>query len=238
MPKASIRYLGHSSVLLTSELGKRIIIDPWLGGNPSCPKEFLDPGKLDLVCLTHGHSDHAASAVELLKKNGCPVAATYELLQLLIKDGVDASQICPMNKGGSISILGNLQVSLTQAFHSSSYETSEGQTHYAGEPCGVVLTLESGRSIYHAGDTLLFSDMTLIKELYRPEVSLLPIGDRFTMGPRQAAKAMELLESKYVLPIHWGTFPLLTGTPEELQKFSAHLDSQVVSWKPGEEFSF
>lgn len=238
MNKARIQFFGHSTILLTSETGKRILIDPWLDGNPSCPPHLLDPGHIDLLCLTHGHSDHASSAVEIAQKNHCPVVATYELLQLLVKEGINPVQMCPMNKGGRVKAIEGIHTCLTHALHSSSYDARDGITHYAGEPCGLVVQLESERCIYHAGDTALFGDMKFIGEIYSPTVALLPIGDRFTMGPREAAMALTLLKCPIAIPIHWGTFPLLSGTPEEFTKYSADLDCEIKILNPGEEFCF
>ena len=237
---AKITYLGHSTVLLDSEDGKRFIIDPFLDGNPKCPEEFLSPKNIDYICLTHGHSDHSSSAVRLAKEHGAMVFATYELAVLLSKEGVPGGNIQYMNKGGRVAIPGSngLAVSLTQAFHSSSYDAADGNTYYAGEAAGIVIELESGRSVYHAGDTLLFDDMKLIRERFAPEVALLPIGDRFTMGPTDAAKAVSLLQPKTAIPIHFNTFDALTGTAEEFSSACAGLNSKVCVLEPGASFSF
>jgi L-ascorbate metabolism protein UlaG (beta-lactamase superfamily) len=235
-----LTYLGHSTVLVTLQSKKKIIIDPWLDGNPSCPEAFKNLTDVNLICLTHGHSDHAGSVVELAIKSKATVCATFELASLLVKDGVPESQIQYMNKGGTVSVpaVDNLKVSLTHAFHSNSYDGKDGKTHYAGEACGVVISGQPGVSIYHAGDTSLFGDMRLIREQYHPEVALIPIGDRFTMGPKEAALATKLIQPNYVIPIHYGTFPLLTGTPEEFAKSLADVEAELVVLKPGEAKSF
>lgn len=241
MAQARVTFCGHSTVIITTESGKRVMIDPFLEGNPSCPDSLKNPQDIDLIILTHGHSDHTSSAPDLALSTGARVYATWELAMLMGKEGVPQENIQPMNKGGTLEVPdgGGLKVTLTHALHSSSYDAKDGNTYYAGEACGVVLTLESGRTIYHAGDTSLFTDMELIGEEYEPTLALLPIGDRFTMNPLEAAGACELIQPEFVIPIHWGTFDLLTGTPEE---FSTALkeqgEVQAVVLEPGGEFSF
>ena len=204
-----VNYLGHSAVFLESN-AEVIAIDPWLQGNPSCP--IKQPERLDLIVLTHGHSDHAGDAVRLAKKFNATIVAIFELANLMAKEG--APNVIGMNKGGSVAWQG-YTVTLTHALHSSSYNG-----HYAGDACGVVIRDES-RSFYHAGDTAVFSDMKLIGELYSPDVAFLPIGDLFTMGPKEAAKAAELIQPKLIIPIHYGTFPPLTGTAKELSALAS-----------------
>lgn len=235
---SAIQYFGHSTVLIQTDKGKRIIVDPWLEGNPSCPEDLHNVPSIDYIVLTHGHFDHTASAVPLAKGHKSQIIATYELVTLLGKEGIPEGQLHGMNKGGTMTLPESegITVTLTNAFHSSSYQSSDGAVHYAGEACGVVITLESGMRIYHAGDTCLFSDMRLIGERYKPTVALLPIGDRFTMSPQDAAAATALIKPQFVIPIHHSTFPLLTGTPEEFQKQLARSESQVVVLKPGELF--
>lgn len=239
VPKAqcSLVYCGHSAVIITTETGKRVAIDPWLDGNPKCPEHLKDPGKLDIIILTHGHSDHASSTVALAREYGSTICATYELAVLLGKDGVPEKQLQFMNKGGTVT-LGELSISLTNAFHSSSYDAADGKTYYAGEACGAVLTLESKRNIYHAGDTCLFNDMSLIRKKFKPELAFLPIGDRFTMNPREAARAASFVGCKFAVPVHFDTFDLLTGTPEEFVDALKPTGTQPVVLKPGGEFRF
>ncbi len=239
MNRAKIQFLGHSAMILTTENGKTIALDPWLD-NPNCPKDFVRPGKLDFIGLSHGHSDHASNAIELAKSTGATVFATFELLMLLVKEGLPEKQIQPMNKGGTIVLNGGLEVTLTHAFHSSSYDTPDGRTIYAGEPCGIVIRLESGRTVYFAGDTALFSDMSLIGKKFKPQLACLPIGDRFTMGPDDAAEAAALIGAEIVVPIHFATFPLLSGTPE---RFAAALKSvgaksRMAALEPGQILEF
>ena len=228
-----ITYAGHSAVLISSK-DLIIAVDPWLSGNPKCPAALKNPKKLDLIILTHGHSDHASDAPALAKATGASVLATWELAMLMIKEGVPQERVIPMNKGGSVAWKG-VDISLTHAMHSSSFDTAEGAV-YAGEPCGVIVS-DGVNSIYHAGDTALFSDMNLIGETYRPNIALLPIGDRFTMGPKQAAKATAWIGCKVAIPIHYATFDLLTGTAEQFVSECKDLEVRVQVLKPGESHS-
>jgi L-ascorbate metabolism protein UlaG (beta-lactamase superfamily) len=228
-----ILYAGHSALFLYS--GDHVIgIDTWLDENPSCPRELINPPKLDLLVLTHGHSDHAGDAVRLHMATKCRVAATFELATLLSEEGIPSSEIVFLNKGGGFDFHG-ARITLTNAFHSSSFKTREG-SKYAGEPCGVVIQGDNV-SIYHAGDTCLFSDMTLIGERYQPSVVLLPIGDTFTMGPEDAAFAASLIKGKLNIPIHHSTFSALTGRPEDFVRACERrgLKSEVL--EPGQKRS-
>lgn len=217
MTNLAITYAGHSAVIVDIG-GARVAIDPWLEGNPLCPKTLLNPGALDLIVLTHGHADHASDAARVQKLTGAKLAATYELAMIMIAEGVPQAAVLPMNKGGAVTLKG-VTARLTDAAHSSSYDGSNG-TVYAGEACGAVLSA-GNLSVYHAGDTSLFSDMRLIGELYKPSVALLPIGDRFTMGPEEAAIAASYIKPKVAVPIHYKTFDLLTGTFAEFSKACA-----------------
>lgn len=234
MSKNSITYAGHSAVFVDIH-GRRVAIDPWLEGNPICPATLRDPKALDVIVLTHGHSDHASDAVRVAQATGAKLAATYELAMIMIAEGVQPSHVIPMNKGGSVDVSG-VTIHLVNAFHSSSYDSKSG-TLYAGEACGVVLSAE-GKSIYHAGDTELFSDMGLIGKRLKPSVALLPIGDRFTMGPEDAAEAARLVGCATALPIHYKTFDLLTGT---YGAFAAACKTRGVTCRelePGQSMEF
>ena len=230
MSNLSIQWFGHSTFLLRTAGGKRVLFDPWLRGNPACPDALKKPPKVDLILASHGHGDHIDDLVLVARESGAPVVAAFELCEWLARKGIQ--NLCPMNKGGSQLVAG-LRVTMTDARHSSGY-VENGQMIYMGEAAGFVLRLEDGRTIYFAGDTSLFGDMRLIGEMYAPEIAFLPIGDRFTMDPVAAAKACELLGIRQVVPMHWGTFPALTGTPAQLKALVEPRGIQVLELKPGE----
>jgi L-ascorbate metabolism protein UlaG (beta-lactamase superfamily) len=229
-----ITWLGHSTVSIELSSGKVILIDPWIEGNPSYPGGH-ELQRVDLMLITHGHSDHISDAVAVAKKFKPSIMAIYEVCQWL--GGKGAENLVAMNKGGTADV-GGVKVTMTQAQHSSMIE-DDGRMIYAGEPAGYVVDAPEGRPFYHAGDTNVFSDMRLIRELYEPALAMLPIGDRFTMGPREAALACRFLQPSHVLPIHWGTFPLLTGTPGQLKERLAEQPAvTVVDVKPGRPFEW
>jgi L-ascorbate metabolism protein UlaG (beta-lactamase superfamily) len=211
MADNTLTWLGHASFRLDTSGGKRVYIDPFLNGNPKCPKNELEPERADIIALTHGHGDHVGDTVAIAQKHGSTVVALVELAGWLGKNGVDEGKLRNPNKGGT-EIVDGVKITLVNAFHSGS--APDGS--YAGEPSGLVVETEDGKSIYFAGDTCVFGDMQLIGRIYHPDLAVLPIGDHFTMGPREASVAMELLGVKRVLPCHWGTFGLLTGTPDQL----------------------
>jgi len=225
MADASLTWLGHSAFRLDSPGGKRIYVDPFLQG-PTCPDSERDPERVDLILLTHGHVDHVGSTIDLWQKHKARVIAPVELRNWLEAKGVEGGAGNDPNKGGTVDADG-IKVTVTNAHHSSSIEDM-----YMGEPCGLVVELEDGKKIYFAGDTCVFGDMQLIRRIYEPDLAVLPIGDHYTMGPREAAVACELLGVKRVVPCHWGTFPLLTGRPEELAKLVPGV--RVEQIEPGE----
>jgi L-ascorbate metabolism protein UlaG (beta-lactamase superfamily) len=232
MDRLSITWFGHSTFLLGTPGGTRVLLDPWFTSNPSCPEAMKKPPKADVILVSHGHFDHMEDLLLAARDSGTPVVAIFELCDWLGRKGIQNAS--PMNKGGSQTIAG-VRVAMTDARHSSGY-VDNGQMVYMGEPAGYVITLEDGRAIYYAGDTCLFGDMRLIGEMYKPEIAFLPIGDRFTMDPAAAAKACEFLGVRQVVPMHWGTFPLLTGTPAELRKLVPRA-VEVLELKPGETAS-
>ena len=191
MDRLSITWFGHSTFLLRTPGGKRVLFDPWFTSNPSCPDAMKKPPKADLILASHGHFDHIEDLLLCARDSGAPVVGIFELCDWLGRKGIQNTS--PMNKGGSQTIAG-LRVTMTDARHSSGY-VDNGQMVYMGEPAGYVLTLEDGRAIYFAGDTCLFGDMRLIGEMYKPEIAFLPIGDRFTMDPAAAARRASSLAS-------------------------------------------
>lgn len=228
-----ITWLGHSGFKLTTATGEVALIDPWLTGNPKYPPA-LKFDRVDTILVTHGHGDHLGDTVALAKQHKSKVVCIYEVSLWLGTKGV--TTCCPMSKGGSQRV-GDIEVTMTHAIHSSGIEDG-GKVIYAGEPAGYIVRLPGGLVIYHAGDTGIFGDMKLIGELYRPEIACLPIGDLYTMGPREAAKAIRLLEVKQVIPMHYGTFPPLTGTPQALRELTQDVAGLTIhELKPGETLS-
>ena len=233
--RPSFTYLGHATVRCDLPGGEVLLIDPWVGQNPSCPEECKSFERIDAMLITHGHSDHMGDAVELAQRYSPQmVVGTFEVAAWLAAQGVENTS--GMNLGGSQEVVGT-RVTQVRADHSSAIQDGDRMVD-GGVASGFVVRLESGYTFYHAGDTALFSDMQLIASLYRPELAFLPIGDHFTMDPIQAAKACRYLGVSKVIPIHWGTFPLLTGTPEALASEVAEreLACDVVTLQPGETY--
>ncbi len=211
---AALTWLGHAAFLLESDERKAIYIDPFLTHNPKTPEELKHPERVDIIAVTHGHGDHVGDTVALSQQfPDAQIVAQVELKGWLGAQGAKTDgQLPGLNKGGTQEI-GGVHFTLVNAFHSSSADDGS----YTGESCGIVIRLEGGRAIYFAGDTCVFGDMALIARLHAPDLVVLPIGDHFTMGPREAALALELLGSPPCVPCHYGTFPVLTGTPEQLR---------------------
>src|SRR5262245_37046547 len=228
----TLTWLGHNTFRLSTRDGKVVLLDPWVEGNPACPKGSKSFERIDVMTISHGHGDHMSDAVTLGKKFSPKVICNYEIHLYLKSKGLNATS--PMNKGGTQEAAG-VRFTMTHVIHSSGIEDG-GQVIYGGEPCGFVLTLEDGTRFYHAGDTAVFSDMALIGELYAPAIALLPIGDLYTMSPPEAAGAARMLKPRWIVPSHYGTFPALTGTPDALREELARqkVEAEVVPLRPGE----
>ena len=230
----SLQWYGHSTVLLTTPGGKRVMMDAYVESNPACPRELHTVENLDALLITHGHFDHFDDVLAVIR-SGRPktVVAIHEIAVWLEGKGVQG--VVGMNRGGTQQVEG-LRVTMTQAFHSSSIVDGD-RIFSGGEAAGYVIELENGFRLYNSGDTALFGDLALIGELWRPDLALLPIGDHYTMGPEEAARAARLIGVRRVVPIHYGTFPLLTGTPERLRAAGEPDGLEVLALRPGETLS-
>jgi L-ascorbate metabolism protein UlaG (beta-lactamase superfamily) len=234
MARAKITWLGHSAFHLVNGEGKVALIDPFLNDNPSCPDRFKNPEQVDLILLTHGHFDHVGDAVALAKKFKCPVVGAVELCQLLGQE-LPKDVARPMNIGG-MQVIAGFTVTMTLALHSSSYQV-KGQPMYAGTPAGYVISAAGSGAFYHTGDTDVFSDMNLIAALHAPRIVALPIGGHYTMGPRAAALAIEMLRPHCVIPMHYGTWPQLPGTAVDFRSelsLRGLQDVRILAMEPGE----
>jgi L-ascorbate metabolism protein UlaG (beta-lactamase superfamily) len=226
-----ITWLGHSAFRIITASGKVLLIDPFLNGNPLCPENEKKQPRVDAILVTHGHGDHLGDTLDLARQHKPALVCIYELSLWLGSKG--AANVVGMGKGGTTKVA-DAEVTMTHAFHSSSVSDGD-RFQYAGEPAGFVVRLPGGLSVYHAGDTCVFGDMKLIAELYQPEVACLPIGDFYTMGPREAAMAIRLLNVKHVLPMHYGTFPPLTGRPAHVREMTKNIPGlEIHDLKPGE----
>jgi L-ascorbate metabolism protein UlaG (beta-lactamase superfamily) len=232
MPDVQLTWLGHATFRFDSPGGKRIYVDPWLT-NPKCPEGEKEPERVDVIAITHGHDDHVGNTIDLAQKHSCTVVAPVELADWLVwmKKAVSEDNIRDPNKGGTVDLDG-VKVTLTHAQHSSS-TIDEDHMVYLGEPVGLVFEVENGTKIYFAGDTNVFGDMQLIKRLYAPDVAVLPIGGHYTMDPKEAAVALEFLGVSKCIPCHYGTFPILAGTPDQLREL-APSGVEIVAIEPGE----
>ncbi len=232
MGALSITWLGHSAFLLETPSGTRVLLDPWLG-NPSCPDAWATPAAvlpLDLILLSHGHGDHLGDTVQIARQSNAPVVCLYEVGQYLGQKGL--KDVKDMGIGGTQTVA-DVRITMTNAVHSGSH-LEDGRIIYLGGAAGFILHQAGMPTIYYAGDTAIFGDMKVIADIYKPEIAFLPIGDHYTMGPDTAAIAARWLGVRQVVPMHWGTFPLLTGTPEMLKAHLAGSDIEVLELQPGE----
>lgn len=233
MPALSITWLGHATFIITTPGGKRIVTDPWLEGNPMCPPDKRRIDAADLILLSHGHFDHTGDIVAVSRATNAPIVGVFELSVWLERKGL--KNVTGMGIGGTITVAG-LQVSMVPAIHTSSVVENDAIV-YLGQAAGYVVRMENGQAFYFAGDTALFGDMQLIAEMHAPEIAFLPIGDHFTMGPEAAARAARMLRVRQVVPMHYGTFPLLTGTPDRLKALVEPYGVDVLVLEPGETAS-
>jgi L-ascorbate metabolism protein UlaG (beta-lactamase superfamily) len=249
--KITVLWLGQSAFKITSVSGKVIVIDPYLTANPKTPeayKKLEALGKVDLILVTHGHLDHYLDAPALAKLNNAPLWAPAGLAQSMQTLGIlPVAQANRMNKGGSITPFGpgGVRITMTHAEHSSELvwrnpETGKDETHVGGEPCGFLIEFENGFKLWHLGDTGVFGDMRLLGDMYKPDLLLVPIGGgQFVMNPADAAMATrDLIRPKAAIPIHYGTTPALSGTPEEYIKAMGSSPVKVFNIKPGDSLDF
>jgi L-ascorbate metabolism protein UlaG (beta-lactamase superfamily) len=223
-------------VTITTPEGRGILIDAWVDTNPAAPEPLKARVRENLaaIFLTHGHSDHISDIAALAADTGCAVACQFDLAPYLQGKGVAADTIVGFNKGGSVTVA-DVRATMTNAHHSSSI-VENGQAIALGTAAGYVLRFSNGFTVYHTGDTSVTMDMQIVGDLYKPDLTILPIGDHFTMDPRQAAYALKLIGSPFAIPEHYATFPLLTGTPEALVAACAEFGvaTRVLALRPGE----
>ncbi len=241
--RARATFLGHSVFRIDTPGGKTIYIDPWLS-NPKAPANAKQVDKADLILLSHGHFDHLGETVEIAKKTNARLPSIVELDIYFANQGIPAANLVRMDIGGTVAAIPGtpIKVTMIRADHSSTVSYTDPQTKITsvipgGAPVGFIIYLENGLRILHAGDTALYGDMKLLGERYKPDVAMLPIGDRFTMGPEDAAEAASMWGVKTVIPMHYGTFPLLTGTVEAFKK-ALNPQIKLVAPAPGDTVEF
>jgi len=247
--KVEVHWLGQAATKITTLTGKVIVIDPFMVNNPKTPPAFknLDAlGKVDVILVTHGHGDHVGDVAELAKRTGAKVAGPAGLIATLTDLGwIPGDQGIRFGKGGKLQPAGpQITITQTRAEHSSEVTvtdptTKKSTTYPGGEPAGFIVECENGFKIYHMGDTGLFGDMRLIGDYYKPDLVMIPIGGHFVMDPRDAAYATtQMLKPKFVIPFHYGTFPVLRGTPQEYQTALGQTSTQVFPISPGDKLTF
>lgn len=247
--KVSVQWLGHASFKITSVTGKVILIDPFITQNPKLPSEYKDLtklGKVDLILVTHAHGDHVGDGPTLAKSHNAPLYAPAGLNDSLVALNILPKELSPrFNKGGVITPLGNdIKITMTRAEHSSEFkwtnpESNQMEIHVGGEPAGFIIELENGFKVYHMGDTGLFGDMKFIGEYYQPDLILIPVGGHFVLNPKDAAYATNyLLKPKYAIPMHYGTNPRLTGTPEAFIQALGNSQTKILNMKIWETATF
>jgi len=231
--QVSVTFLGHAGFKLVSPEGTNFLIDPWIKDNPQAPPGSENPGPIDYILISHGHGDHFADTPEIADQTGAVVVSIHEISQYLALKGFPEEKNVGMNKGGRV-MLGETMVVMVHAIHSSSI-TEADRIIYTGEAAGFVIRFNNGFTVYYAGDTGLFGDMKLIGDIYRPDLAILPIGDHYVMGPEEAAFACGLIKPKYVIPMHFGTFPVLSGTPEKFKDVMKKMpEVKIVVMKAGD----
>lgn len=228
----AITFLGHACFSIASE-DSIFLVDPWITGNPQSSDTVKGLKKPDAILITHAHGDHLGDAVSIARDTGATTISMPEIAQYLVRKGISESKAVGMNKGGTV-VHREARITMVHAVHSSSIAEGD-EIRYGGEAAGFVIRFKNGACVYHAGDTGVFSDMAIIGELYRPDVAMLPIGDHYVMGPEEAAYACKLLHPRLVIPMHFGTFPVLTGTPEKFQSLLTDMpQTRIVTMQPGE----
>jgi L-ascorbate metabolism protein UlaG (beta-lactamase superfamily) len=247
--KIEVHWLGQATTKITTLTGKVIVIDPFMVNNPKTPVAFknLDAiGKVDVILVTHGHGDHTGDVAELAKRTGAPVLGPAGLVSTMVDLGwVPPEKAVRFGKGGKVQPAGpQITITQTRAEHSSEVtvtdpSTKKTTTYPGGEPAGFIVEMENGFKLYHMGDTGLFGDMRLIGEYYKPDLIMIPIGGHFVMDPKDAAYATNMmLKPKFAIPFHYGTFPVLKGTPQEYQAALGQTTTQVFPISPGDKLQF